>query len=257
MGNDVANALVTGGSRGIGRAIARALAARGDRVAVHFSSDRASAEETLHQLSGEGHLVVAGDLRNPDAASHVVDAAVVGMGGIDVLVNNASIAPTDALSHQVGDVDYRTWQSVWQEMLGVNLVGAANLTYLVARHLIDRRAPGAIVNIGSRGAFRGEPEFPAYGSAKAGLHAFGQSMAVALAPHGISVASIAPGMISSERQADKLSGAGGDAICSQSPFGRVGTPEEVAEAVVYLTSPDAVWASGAILDFNGASYLRM
>ncbi|WP_199220384.1 SDR family NAD(P)-dependent oxidoreductase [Salinibacterium hongtaonis] len=250
------NALVTGGSRGIGRSIARALAARGDRVAVHFGSDRAAAEETLQLLSGEGHIIVAGDLRDPDAASQVVEAAVTDLGGIDILINNASIAPTDALSHKVDEIDYGTWQTVWQEMLDVNLVGAANLTYLVARQLIDRGEPGAIVNIGSRGAFRGEPEFPAYGSAKAGLHAFGQSMAVALAPHGISVASIAPGMISSERQAAKLSGAGGEAIRSQSPFGRVGTPEEVAAAVVYLTSPGAVWASGAILDFNGASYLR-
>jgi 3-oxoacyl-[acyl-carrier protein] reductase len=250
------NALVTGGSRGIGRAIARALAARGDRVAVHFSSDRAAADETVRLLGGGGHIAVPGDLRDPSVATHVVDATVDGLGGIDILINNAAIAPSDGTSHRVDDVDYGTWQRVWQQMVDVNLVGAANLTYLVARHLIDRRAPGAIVNIGSRGAFRGEPEFPADGAAKAGLHAFGQSMAVALAPHGISVTSIAPGFISSERQSAKLSGVGGDAIRAESPFGRVGTPDEVAQAVVYLTSPDAVWASGAILDFNGASHLR-
>lgn len=255
-GETVGNALVTGGSRGIGRAIARALAERGDRVAVHFSSDRAAAEETVQLLSGDGHIVVPGDLRDPDAAKRVVEEAVTGLGGVDILVNNASIAPTDELSHRIDDVDYATWQTDWQQMLDVNLTGAANLTYLVARHLIDRRATGAIVNIGSRGAFRGEPVFPAYGASKAGLHAFGQSMAVALAPHGISVTSIAPGVISSERQSALLSGVGGDAIRSQSPFGRVGTPEEVAQAVVYLTSADAVWSSGTILDFNGASYLR-
>lgn len=141
-------------------------------------------------------------------------------------------------------------------MLAVNLLGAANLSYLVARHLIDRGAPGSIVNIGSRGAFRGEPDFPAYGAGKAGLHALGQSLALALAPHGISVTSIAPGFISSERQSSKLSGDSGDALRSQSPFGRVGTPAEVAQAVAYLTFPEAVWASGAILDFNGASHLR-
>src|SRR5690606_4741272 len=139
-----------------------------------------------------GHIAVSGDLRDPDVAARVVEETVTGLGGIDILVNNASIAPTDRLSHRVGDVDYAAWQSAWQQMLDVNLAGAANLTYLVARHLIDRRAPGAIVNIGSRGAFRGEPVFPAYGASKAGLHAFGQSMAVALAPHGISVTSIAP-----------------------------------------------------------------
>lgn len=252
----MANALVTGGSRGIGRAIARALADRGDCVAVHYGSDRAAAEETVQQLSGEGHVVVSGDLRDPDAAMRLVDAAIAGLGGVDILINNASVAPSEGASHSVADVDYGTWQAVWQQMIDVNLAGAANLTFLVARHLIDRGAPGAIVNIGSRGAFRGEPEFPAYGATKAGLHAFGQSMSVALAPHGISVTSIAPGFISSERQDAKLAGAGGDAIRSQSPFGRVGTPDEVAQAVVYLTSPDAVWASGTILDFNGASHLR-
>jgi len=130
------------------------------------------------------------------------------------------------------------------------------MSYLVARCLIEQGVPGVIVNVGSRGAFIGEPDFPAYGAAKAGLHAFGQSMAVALAPHGISVASVAPGFIDTERQQPKLEGAEGERIRAQSPFGRVGTPEEVAAAIVYLSSPEAQWASGAILDLNGASHLR-
>jgi NAD(P)-dependent dehydrogenase (short-subunit alcohol dehydrogenase family) len=141
-------------------------------------------------------------------------------------------------------------------MLEVNLLGAANLTYCVARHLIDRGAPGSVVNIGSRGAFRGEPQFPAYGASKAALHAFGQSMAIALAPHRISVTSVAPGVIATERQAGTMAGPGGEAIRDQSPFGRVGTPEEVAAAVRYLASPEAVWSSGTVLDLNGASHLR-
>ncbi|MBM3716608.1 MAG: SDR family oxidoreductase, partial [Actinobacteria bacterium] len=127
---------------------------------------------------------------------------------------------------------------------------------LVARALISAGRPGAIVNVGSRGAFRGEPDFPAYGAAKAGLHAMGQSLAVALAPHGIAVTSVAPGFVGTDRQEEKLAGAGGEAIRAQSPFGRVATPEEVAAAVVYLTSPQSQWASGAVLDLNGASHLR-
>ncbi|MRG61178.1 SDR family oxidoreductase [Agromyces sp. CFH 90414] len=250
------NALVTGGSRGIGRAIAQALAARGDRVAVHYGSDRAAAEATMLDLDGAGHAVVPGDLRDPEAAAQIVDTAVSALGAIDVLVNNAAIAPSDEASHRVDETSYDTWRRTWRRMIDVDLIAAADLTFLVAQHLIARGAPGAIVNVGSRGAFRGEPDFPAYGAAKAGLHAFGQSMAVALAPHGISVASIAPGFISSERQAAKLAGDEGDALRAQSPFGRVGTPEEVAQAVVYLSSPGAVWASGAILDLNGASHLR-
>jgi 3-oxoacyl-[acyl-carrier protein] reductase len=126
----------------------------------------------------------------------------------------------------------------------------------VARHLIDRRAGGSIVNVGSRGAFRGEPDHPAYGASKAALHAFGQSMAVALAPYNIAVTSVAPGFVATERQSAKLTGSGGDLLRSQSPFGRVGTPEEIAAAVHFLASPNATWASGAVVDLNGASYLR-
>lgn len=252
----MATALVTGASRGIGRAIAVALSRRGDRVAVHYGSDRAAAEETLELLQGEGHTTVAGDLSSPEAASSVVEQVEGALGQVDLLVNNAAVGPSSSTYHRLDATDYATWQRAWKAMIDVDLVGAANLTYLVARSLISAGAPGVVVNIGSRGAFRGEPDFPAYAAAKAGLHAFGQSMAVALAPHGISVVSVAPGFISTERQQEKLSGAEGEAVRAQSPFGRVGTPEEVAAAVLYLTSPEARWASGAILDLNGASHLR-
>jgi len=249
-------ALVTGASRGIGRAIARVLAERGDRVAVHYGSDRAAAEETLRSLAGEGHVLVGGDLRDPDTAAEVVRFADAELGGIDILVNNAAIAPGAGNRHRVDETTYEAWQTAWRDILDVDLLGAAQVTYLVARRLIERKAPGFIVNVGSRGAFRGEPDYPAYGAAKAGLHAFGQSMALALAPHGIVVNSIAPGFISSERQSAKLAGATGDELRADSPFGRVGTPEEVARTVLFLSSSDATWASGAVLDFNGASYLR-
>ncbi|WP_306213864.1 SDR family NAD(P)-dependent oxidoreductase [Actinoplanes sp. RD1] len=248
--------LVTGASRGIGRAVAVAFAARGDQVAVHYASARADAEETLSRLAGAGHTLVGGDVGDPGAAAGIVATAVEALGGVDVLVNNAAVAPGDDTLHRVAEVGYEEWQRIWRRMLDVDLLGAANLTWCVARHLIERGAPGSIVNVGSRGAFRGEPDFPAYGAAKAGLHAFGQSMAVALAPHRISVTSVAPGFIGTERQNEKLAGPGGDAVLAQSPFGRVGTPEEVAAAVLYLSSPEALWSSGTVLDLNGASYLR-
>ncbi|AWB93126.1 SDR family NAD(P)-dependent oxidoreductase [Aeromicrobium chenweiae] len=248
--------LVTGASRGIGRAVAQAFAAQGDTVAVHYASSPADAEETLASLDGTGHALVQGDVSDPDAARRIVQEAVDALGGVDVLVNNAAVAPGPGNRHRIGEVAYDEWQGAWRRMIDVDLLGAANITYCVADHLIGRDAPGSIVNVGSRGAFRGEPDFPAYGAAKAALHAFGQSMAVALAPHDISVTSVAPGFVSTERQVDKLDGPDGDELRSQSPHGRVGTADEVANAVVYLASPGAAWSTGAVLDVNGASYLR-
>jgi len=250
------NALVTGASRGIGRATAVELSRRGDRVAVHYGKDQKAAEETLRLLHGDGHALVGGDLSDPEMAQRVVEESAGELGVVDLLVNNAGLAPRPAIQHRVEDVGFAGWQNAWRRMVDVDLLAPANMSYLVARALIEQGAPGVIVNVGSRGAFHGEPDFPAYGAAKAGLHAFGQSMAVALAPHGISVASVAPGFIDTERQQPKLEGPEGDWVRSQSPFGRVGTPGEVAAAIVYLSSPEAQWASGSILDLNGASHLR-
>ncbi|MEU4409157.1 SDR family oxidoreductase [Streptosporangium sp. NPDC023963] len=255
-GRGARRVLVTGASRGIGRAIATAFAAHGDRVAVHYGSARADAEETMRELAGRGHVMIGGDLADPEAAHEVVSTAVRDLGGIDVLVNNAAVAPGPDNRHPVATTTYADWNRAWRRMIDVDLIGAANVTHGVATHLIQRGAPGSIVNVGSRGAYRGEPDYPAYGAAKAALHAFGQSMAVALAPHGIAVTSVAPGFISTDRQQAKLDGPEGDALLGQSPFGRVGTPEEVAAAVLHLSSPEATWSSGAVLDLNGASYLR-
>jgi NAD(P)-dependent dehydrogenase (short-subunit alcohol dehydrogenase family) len=113
-----------------------------------------------------------------------------------------------------------------------------------------------VVNVSSRGAFRGEPECPAYGASKAGLNAFGQSMAQALGARGISVSTVAPGFVETDMARRVLEGPGGDDVRSQSPLGRVARPEEVAAAVVWLASPAARFSTGTIMDVNGASYLR-
>jgi 3-oxoacyl-[acyl-carrier protein] reductase len=247
--------LVTGGSRGIGAAIARAFAEHGDRVAVHYREAAADAAAVRDSLPGHGHVTVQADLADADAVRAMVDAAADGLDGLDVLVNNAGIY----VDHPVLGTSYAEWQAAWRATLGVNLVGAANATWCAVRHMTagDTDGPGGrIVNVGSRGAYRGEPTHPAYGASKAGLHAFGQSLAVALAPHGITVASVAPGYVATDMTTEELATAAGDAIRAQSPFNRVATPEEIAAAVVYLASPEAAWSSGAVLDLNGASYLR-
>jgi 3-oxoacyl-[acyl-carrier protein] reductase len=243
--------LVTGASRGIGRAIAVAFANLGDRVAVHHRDSAALAAEVLGELPGTGHTVLQADLADADAVRQAVDDACETLGGLDVLVNNAGVF----LAHPITEVSYPEWQEAWRATLGVNLIGAANVTWCAVQHMIAAGG-GRIVNVSSRGAFRGEPGQPAYGASKAGLNAFGQSLARALAPYGIAVSSVAPGFVDTDMAASHLAGPGGDAIRAQSPFGRVARPEEIAAAVVYLASPEAEWASGTILDLSGASYLR-
>lgn len=242
--------LVTGASRGIGRAVAQAFAREGDRVAVHHRDSAALALQVLAGLPGEGHTVVRADLADAGAVRQMVDQAAADLGGLDVLVNNAGIY----VWHPITEVSYEQWQDVWHQTMAVNLTGAANATWCAVQHMKD--AGGRIVNVTSRGAFRGEPRHPAYGASKAGLNAFGQSMARALAPFGISVAMVAPGYVETEMAADDLNSVRGEQIRAQSPFNRVAAPEEIAAAVVYLASDQAEWASGAILDLNGASYLR-
>ncbi|MFI9292100.1 SDR family NAD(P)-dependent oxidoreductase [Streptomyces gardneri] len=244
--------LVSGASRGLGRAVARAFAANGDRVAVHFGSREEEARTTLASLAGDGHALVGGDLADPSGAVAVVDAAAEALGGIDVLVNNAAVN----IRHPLAETPYEEWVAVWQQHVAVNLLATANLSHLAARRMIDQGGGGRIVNVGSRGAFRGEPDHPAYGATKAAVHALGQSLAVSLAPHGIAVASVAPGFFATERVAPRVEGPEGDAIRAQSPFGRVGSAEEIAAAVLWLASPAAEWSSGTILDLNGASHLR-
>jgi 3-oxoacyl-[acyl-carrier protein] reductase len=242
--------LVTGAARGIGWAIATQFAAAGDRVAILDKAPGGTAEELLDRLDGTGHVFVQVDLTDSEAVLATVDSAVGQLGGLDVLVNNAGIFP----AHPVTEVSYAAWQDCWRTTLGVNLIAAANVTWCAVRHLKERG--GRIINVSSRGAFRGEPDFPAYGASKAGLNSLTQSLAIALAPYRISVSAVAPGFVATELTREHLEPPGGDEIRAQSPFGRVAEPDEVAAAVLYLASAHAEWASGAILDLNGASYLR-
>jgi NAD(P)-dependent dehydrogenase (short-subunit alcohol dehydrogenase family) len=243
--------LVTGASRGIGAAVARAFAERGERVAVHFGARREQAEEVAAALPGDGHAVVGADLGDPEAVRAMVDEAAERLGGIDVLVNNAGIF----VEHPIDATSYEGWQEAWRRTLDVNLTGAANVTWCALRHM--PASGGHIVNVASRGAFRGEPRHPAYGASKAGMISFGQSLARALGPRNISVTSVAPGFVETEMAAEALAGEEGERRRAESPLGRVARPEEVAAAVVFLASADAVMSSGTVIDVNGASFLRM
>jgi 3-oxoacyl-[acyl-carrier protein] reductase len=243
-------ALVTGGSRGIGAAIAMRLAQEGHRIAVHYGASGAAAAAVVESLPGGGHLSVQADLRDPDQVRAMVDAAAGALGGIDVLVNNAGVF----FAHPIDDTDYDAWQDAWRQTLDVNLIGPANVTWCAVRHM----GPGGrIINVGSRGAFRGEPESPAYGASKAAIASFGQSLAKYLGRRGIAVTTVAPGFVDTDMAAEAMEGDAGRVRRAESPFDRIATAEEIAAAVAFLASPAAEWASGGIVDLNGASYLRM
>ncbi len=245
---------MTGASRGIGRAIAARFAAGGDRVAVHHRDSAELADRLVAELPGTGHVVVRADLADPDGVRAMVDDAAGRLGGLDVLVNNAGVFGGVDGAHPVFGTDYARWQQLWRRTFDVNLFGAANASWCAAQHMRGRG--GRIINVSSRGAFRGEPDQPAYGASKAAMNSMGQSLAVALAPYGIAVASVAPGFVETDMTNEHLKAERGDEIRSQSPFNRVARPEEIAAAVHWLASPEAQWASGTIVDLNGASYLR-
>ena len=243
--------LVTGGARGIGAAVSRRFAADGWRVAVHYGGSREAAATLMSELPGEGHVAVRADLMDSSAIGPRVKEAVDGLGGgLDVLVNNAGVF----FAHPIDDVSSVEWESAWRRTIEVNLIAPALVTWHAVRHM----ASGArIINVGSRGAFRGEPDSPAYGASKAGISALGQSLARDLGRRGIAVTTVAPGFVDTDMASDAMEGEDGVRRRAESPFDRIGTPEEVAGAIAYLAGPDAEWASGTILDLNGASYLRM
>jgi 3-oxoacyl-[acyl-carrier protein] reductase len=243
--------LVTGASRGIGRACAKEFAEKEALVAVHYNRNRKEAQATLKSLSGGPHLLVQADISQAGEVKNMMHDIVKKWGRIDVLVNNAGIFE----EHPPLETGYERWLECWRRTLDTNLVGSANAAYWAARYM-KKKGGGRIINVTSRGAFRGEPEAPAYGASKAGQNALSQSLAKALAPHNIFVYAVAPGWVATDMAQESVESPEGENIKKQSPLGRIARPEEVATAVVFLASKGTDYMTGCILDVNGASYLR-
>jgi 3-oxoacyl-[acyl-carrier protein] reductase len=243
--------IVTGGSRGIGRATALAFAEKGATVAIVYKDNAQAALQTLSELPGKGHTAIAADLSDPAAAEKLVIRAVEDLGGLDIVVNNAGIF----VPHRIDEVDYQSWQEAWRTIMDINLHAIANLCYWAVHYMKDHGG-GRIVNVSSRGAFRGEPEYPAYGASKAALNSFSQSLAQYVAKYRIYVGVVAPGFVATDMAKESLEGPLGQSIKNQSPLGRVAQPEEVAHGILFLASEGSQFMTGGILDINGASYLR-
>jgi 3-oxoacyl-[acyl-carrier protein] reductase len=243
--------LITGASRGIGRATTIAFAEAGASMIVHYRNNFSAAEKTLSMLAQGKHFAIAADLTDPVDVENFSKEVIKKTGHVDILVNNAGVY----IEKNITEMNYTEFQENWARTINTNLTGIANLCFHISKHMIEKGG-GKIINVSSRGAFRGEPNALAYGASKAGLNSFGQSLAKALAPYKVYVYTVAPGFVETEMAAEGLAGKGGDEIRNQSPLNRVAQPEEIANAILMLAAANNDYMTGCILDINGASYLR-
>lgn len=230
------NILLTGSSRGIGAAIATAL------------SD-------LPDIAFAGHGTASGiaaDFAHPGGPRHLWDAALEQLGSVDVLINNAGVFEANPI-----DQHDDAWVANWERTMRVNLTASAELCRFAIRHWQERGTGGRIVNVASRAAYRGDsPAHWHYAASKAGMVAMTKSIARGYAAQGVLAFAVCPGFTMTGMAEDYLASRGGDKLLADIPLGRVADPDEVANAVTYLalTAPPSM--TGAVIDVNGASYVR-
>lgn len=243
------NVLITGGSRGIGAAIVRALHAAGASVVFTYNREAQRASELCAAL-GSRVTAIQCDVAEHEALPGLVSASIERLGSIDVLINNAATFDENPFF----GTDYDSWRAGWQRTFDVNLFGAANLSWLVLQHMRDRKR-GKILNIVSRAAHRGELTFADYGASKAALTNLTKSIARSCAKDGIVAIAVAPGFIETDMAAADLK-TRREELAAEVPMGYVGSPEEVASIVAFFASDGANYANGATIDVNGGSYVR-
>ncbi len=239
MADPIPHILVTGGTRGIGAAIVEALTARGARVIAHGRTD--------------SDTVIGADLADPAACDRLWDRALERLDGrIDVLVNNAGVFESIAADAPLDD-----WHAAWGRTMQINLQASADLCRRAVLHFRDRKAPGRLVNIASRAAYRGDsPAHWHYAASKAGMVAMTKSIARGYASEDILAFAVCPGFVMTGMAEDYLSSRGGDKLLADIPLGRVAQPAEVASVAAYLSLDAPASMTGAVLDVNGASFVR-
>jgi NAD(P)-dependent dehydrogenase (short-subunit alcohol dehydrogenase family) len=240
---------VTGGSRGIGAAIVRALHRDGAQVFFTYRERLTEADALLTEL-GDRVAAAPLDVADADAVAGAIRACVNRFGKLDVLVNNAGIYVENRFD---GD-DYAAWRHGWQRTFDVNLFGAANLIWHALR-IMRAQGDGAIVNVASRAAHRGELRHADYGASKAALVNLTKSIARSCAPDGIVAYAVAPGFVETDMAAADLAVNGAE-LLAEIPLGRIPSADDVAHVVAFLCSPQARALNGATLDVNAGSYVR-
>ncbi|MPY67788.1 SDR family oxidoreductase [Deinococcus sp. SDU3-2] len=242
--------LVTGGSRGIGAATVRTLAAAGADVLVHYGRGEDEARSLVAEVGEERATALGADLAQPEAGAVIFREALTWRGRVDVLVNNAGIAPTVTV-----DAPDDAWADTWAQTLQVNLVAVADLCREAILHF-RTRGGGTIINVASRAAFRGDnPDAMHYAASKGGVIALTRSIARGYAREGILAYAVAPGWVRTDMAEGYLREHAAD-IARDIPMGDVVPPEEVAHTIAFLASGLARHMTGATLDLNGASYVR-
>ncbi|MTI79844.1 MAG: 3-oxoacyl-ACP reductase FabG [Firmicutes bacterium] len=236
-------ALVTGSSRGIGRAVATALAKAGANVVVNYAGRADAAEETANIIkeAGQKALVVKADVADAGQVKEMVDKTIKEFGRLDILVNNAGIT-RDNLLMRMKDED-------WDSVLDTNLKGAFNCCRAVARPMLKARG-GRIINISSVVGLSGNPGQVNYSAAKAGLIGITRTLAGELGSRGITVNAVAPGFVTTE-MTDNLPDEVKDNLKERIPLGRLGAPEEIADVVTFLASPTAGYITGQTIAIDG------
>jgi 3-oxoacyl-[acyl-carrier protein] reductase len=237
-------ALVTGGSRGIGRGIVKAFAAEGAKVAFVYRGSQAAADSLVQEGTAAGGIVIAlqADVTDPAASQKCVETVLEKWGRLDILVNNAGIIKDDLFIKLEPDA--------WNAVLATNLGGTYNFCRAVAYNPMMRQRSGRIINISSVAAEHVNPGQTNYAASKGAINAFTRALAVELAPRNVTVNAIAPGFIETD-MSEAVRNKAGDIIKKMIPMRRVGTPEDIAKVAVFLASADSAYVTGQVLTVDG------
>lgn len=254
------NVMVTGASRGIGKAAAILLAKAGARVAIHYGENEAAAQDTLAHCEqarggaagGAAHAIFRADVGRAEEVRGLVDEVRRAFGAIHVLVNNAGVSRENPFD----EPDFAKWEEAWRRTIDVNLMSAAHATWCVIPEM-KARGEGRVINVASRAAFRGETGAPDYGAAKAAMVNLTRSLARAMGQYGIVASCIAPGWVETDMARGHFEDNPGleERAIAEVPLGRLASVDDCAGAILYLAGPMGAYLNGVTIPVNGGSYV--